>query len=238
MIEKEFGIISMQSAFFLGALDVKNKLEFAQDLISSTAGILNGDPLLLPIPGKLEDYPAELPFIILKSKDDNFSCNIAKGRIDFLYKGKPETRKNISEFWPEYQKTVSDITKFIRDVINERIWRLGFVVVVSREFNESINALLMKNYLKPGIFEKPYEIQLNILNKLTYEQVDLNRWIKLRPVRETQDPTKDYNFLIEVDINTISEKSYAFEGEQIERFFIFSHSHIVSEIPKYILVED
>jgi len=232
----EFNVVKLQSVFFTKNIKIGNKLDFAQQVTAATDNIFDGDPMILPIPETQENGPTGIPIMILKSSDNQFNCNISKNRIDFFFSKKKEYEKSIIELWPDYLKIIKDFSIFIKDRLNEKVWRLGFVATLIKDIGKSVNLLLNEKYLNTNIFEEPYEIQLNVLKKISLKDIKVNRWIKYRPLRKKDDISKDYWLSIEIDMNTFPEIIHDLNKEQINKFFESAYDNITSKIPEYILL--
>jgi len=233
----EFDVNSLQSVFFVESLKTGDKLDFARSVVNATRGIFDGDPMILPLPEEQEQAPPDVPYIVLKSKNNWYRCNICGNRIDLFFKRGKDIGQNISELWPDYKNIIKDFSNYIKETLNEKIWRLGFVATFVKDVGRSVNEILNGAYLQPNIFEDSHEIQLNILKKINFKSFNINRWIKFRPLRIKEDLSQDFGMSIEIDINTIAEKVYDFDKEEIMEFFNFAHENIVIEVPKYILIK-
>ena len=229
-------VASAQLVFFINPLlATKSKLDLAQMIIKSTDNIFDGPPTILPIP---DDAPQEIPRIILKNGANTLTCNVCINRIDFLFRESKAFNEGmcLPEFWSDYSKTINNFTNCIKKDLDTSITRLGFVVNLFCGLKGSANKYLTKEYLKSNIFSDPFEIQLNVLNKLVLDGfVNINRWLKFKPIRFITNISNDTALSVELDLNTSPEEKHDFKTEEVVKFFNLAYNHIISEAAKLII---
>lgn len=220
----DFLIRSFQAALF-GHIDIRDPLEVGHQLRSKTGNLFDGEPLVLPLPS---DAPLEIPRIILKSKDDVHSCNVSAERLDLFYRAKQPTRKWI-DLREEYFSRLSLISQTLVETLGVHVERLGSIAQFDVPVGQGASSIIRKAYLKDGILPGQHEIQLGVLDRQSWETIEINRWIRLRGHEE------ESTLHIIVDINTIPEKKYDFDLKGIESFYNYVTNFFVSDLEKTVL---
>ena len=220
----DFLVRSFQVVLF-GLIDVRDPLGIGNQVRSAASGLLDGDPLVLPLPA---DAPSEIPRIVLKSKDERYSCNVSGVRVDFFYREKEPTRKWI-ELRDEYLQYLSAISQTVVGTLRTGITRLGSVAEFEVPISTSPSLTIRRAYLKEGILSGQHEIQLGVLDRLAWEIADINRWIRVRG-KEGESVLR-----VVVDINTIPDKKFDFDVQGIEAFYNRLSSFFVADLEKIVL---
>lgn len=206
---------SAQIAFFLGSIDLSDRLKVAEAIRSEMGDILNGMPTILPIP---DDAPLEIPRIIYPSKDNKSVCNAAVNRFDFIYKlPEGEAGIKIKDFQKELPARVSSLNKLLFDKLKISSHRLGLIL--------NYNALPKGgglNFLKTNYLENSndiaVELQLHKLTQGTIKGMNINNWIRLVASKK-QLATGENHLLAISDINTSQTEKYDVTKEISTTFF-------------------
>lgn len=220
----DFLVRSFQAAIF-GVIDIRDPLGVGHDVRSATGDLLDGEPLMLPLPS---DAPSEIPRIVLKSKDERYSCNVSGDRLDLFYRDKKPSRKWI-DLRDEYIQHLSAISHTLTETRRAIITRLGSIAEFEVPISTSPSLTIRKAYLKEGILPGEQEIQLGVLHRQSWEAIEINRWVRLRG-KEGESVLR-----VVVDINTIPEKKYDFDVASIESFYNYVSSFFVADLEKIIL---
>lgn len=195
--------------------DLTNKLEFANTVNKRVKHIFDGDPILLPIP---TDAPPEIPRIILTSRDNRYRCNISAGRLDLLYnhQGKPD--KELTDLRNEYLTILRDISEIIKGELKADVFRLGFIVG-SLAFPDDPVELIKSTFIREGVFKTPKQLELNVLDRITWDKLEINRWCRLSTIQIKEATGASKALSVVFDINTIPEKRYGFVVDSIIAFY-------------------
>lgn len=220
----DFLVRSFQAALF-GRVDVRDPLEVGRQVRSAASDLLDGEPLVLPLPS---DAPSEIPRIVLKSKDERYSCNVSGDRIDLFYRDKKPSRKWI-ELRDEYFQYLLPILPTLVEALRTTITRLGSVAEFEVPIGTSPSLTIRRAYLKEGILPGEHEIQLGVLHRQSWETLEINRWVRLGG-KEGESALR-----VVVDINTIPEKKYDFDVASIESFYNYVSSFFVADLEKIVL---
>lgn len=220
----DFLVRSFQAAFF-GAIDIRDPLEVGHGVRSATGDLLDGEPLMLPLPS---DAPSEIPRIVLKSKDERYSCNVSGDRLDLFYRDKKPSRRWI-DLRDEYFQHLCAISHTLAETLRTTITRLGSIAEFEVPTSTSPSLTIRRTYLKEGILPGEKEIQLAVLQQQSWEAVEINRWVRLRGKEE------ESVLRVVIDINTIPEKKYDFDVASTESFYNYVSSFLVTDLEKIIL---
>ncbi len=214
-------------AFFLASINLADKLELANSLRKSLS-ILDGDPLIMPIP---DDAPSDIPRIILRSKNEEYSLIVAPQRIDFFYGNKEQGNRLYNEFTQETLKTIKIIEEIVMQKFSASINRLGLIVDMSLEKDDGIKYIL-SYFGKPFKYkEKLLEGQIHMFNKETIDGFSINNWIRI--IAQKHDKNKT-NVLISNDINTIIEDGKSYTNDEINKFYNSMLRYITENIKYYV----
>ena len=220
----DFLVRSFQAAIF-GVIDIRDPLEVGHQVRSATGDLLDGEPLVLPLPS---DAPSEIPRIVLKSKDERYSCNVSGVRLDLFYREKNPTRKWI-DLRDEYLQYLLGISHTLVETLRATITRLGSIAEFVVPINTSPSLILRRAYLKEGILPGDREIQLGVLHRQSWETIEINRWVRLTG-KEGESALR-----VVVDINTIPEKKYDFDVDGIGSFYNRASSFFIVDLEKIVL---
>lgn len=220
----DFLVRSFQAAIF-GTIDIRDPLEVGHHVRSATGDLLSGEPLVLPLPS---DAPLEIPRIVLKSKDERYSCNVSGARIDFFYRDKDPSRKWV-DLRDEYLQYLVATSHTLVETLKATVTRLGSVAEFEVPIDISPSLTIRRAYLKEGIIPGEHAIELGVLHRQSWETLEINRWIRLRG-KEAESRLR-----VVVDINTIPEKKYDFDVDGIESFYYRASNFFIADLEKIVL---
>jgi hypothetical protein len=227
----DLNVVSIQGAFFVKELDLANPLGVAQGLNSACGNLFDGPPAVLPVPQGApakarQQVPPHVPIIVLKTKDEKQLLNVARERLDYRHvlRGGPPT--TLPPIWSSYDVILGQIAEYLTMKQPTTVWRLGFVVQFFAKLELSANAHLGQTYLREGVFQGATDLQLNALHRTSVADIAANRWIRLKPVRNKENPDDDSAMIVEIDINTPAEHPAEFSQEEIEDFFAGAYDHL------------
>lgn len=229
-------IKSIQAAIF-SPINLSDKLKVAQGIREGLNGILDGEPLIMPIP---EDAPPEIPRIILKSKDGTYSCNVNTGRIGLIFNEKSEPKLSLANAKKQILPLFRKLSEIVVDqkIANE-INRLGLVFNFFIKLSESGTKFLVERFLKQIPSGPPYETRIHLLYHDRIKNYEINKWIKISPLRKVKDKSDDTALSFIIDINTSSEmiERYKFNKKAIDNFYNESISIVEKDLQKYFKTE-
>jgi len=234
-------VVSLQGAFFVKTLDLGNALGTAQGLNSACGSLFDGPPAVLPVPQGgpqpgPQQVPPHVPVIVLKTKDEKQVLNVARERLDYRRFFRGGGAVTLPSVWGAYDVILSQIAEFLTVKQPATVWRLGFVVQFFVKLDMSANEHLLASYLREGIFEGTSDLHLNVLHRTSVGDIAANRWIRLKPVRNKEDPSDDTAMIAEVDINTLAEKSSNLTQEEIEDFFAGTYDHLSQHAVRQVIL--
>jgi len=211
----KFRVESLQGILFLSNFAYGKKMDLVNKLSHALPFLFEKDPTLLPIP---DDAPPDIPRIMLSNKSEKYKCNISANRIDFFYKDEKEPKpfqEVFKQFYPNYKKFFTSL----KSEFNPQIGRVALISKLISSLEESSNDLIKSNFLKKGIFLNPHNLDLIILYKDKVDTFEINRLIKIRSLRKVGDPENDKALRLEIDINTLSEKTGDYNKEEIDKIY-------------------
>ncbi len=231
-MDQDTTVLNLQTVLFVNNLNLTNKLDLARDILQSSTGLYDGDPLILPLP---PNAPPEIPRLRLKNSDETFVCNISMNRIDCIYNSTPQSvllpQPALSE---KYQSAVADLAEVIKANYGATIFRLGFIPSFMIELhNQTSGEYIQQNFIKAGTFRHAVDFQLNVLNRYTNDDFELNKWIKFNQIRMGDEKTNKSRLVILFDINTVTEVFYNLGGPQISKFFEYAEHLIQQDLVSY-----
>lgn len=206
---------SLQLVLFSPGIMIVNKLKTATALNESLSNIFDGDPLIVPLPS---DAPGEIPRIQLKSKGETRILSIARNRLDLLfrYKDTDETPFPIPDVFTHFLK----IFEFFKKDTHTDFIRAAMVTkwVAELEKSTALECLLSK-YIRSGAVKgRPYKLQLHYLTKESIAGLKTNRWTRIKTANKIPELEQNKFIAIEIDINTLAEEIYKFDGELLKNF--------------------
>jgi len=230
--------MGIQSAFFWQGLDLSQPLELANRINASLSFVFDGEPAVLPPPQPKMPRAnlAGIPRIILGSSDGRYKCNISALRADFIFAENSPQLPTLASVWEDYGKVIGVFMDYLRQDTPAAVVRLGIIFRLFRKLEGSANDFIHQKFLRDNLFEPPFEINLNLLNKTRLDRFGINRWIRLRALRNKQNPGDDTALMLEIDINTLTEEQHALNIYEIERFFETSYERLCTEDIKYLFI--
>lgn len=231
---EEFTPLSIQAALFVRALDFSDPLAVAQAIRRAAGDVFDGQPGVFPVP---PNAPQDVPRIVLTDRGNRYQCKLSSGRVNLAFDGRKGNPPAIGVIWDEYCGVLRQLAEYLRKKNPTRVWRLGLVMHLFKVLGGSANSHILERYLKGGRFQKPYELQVNVLHKQELGEFQINRWLRLRPMRNREDPENDRGLVVEVDINTPAEQNNDFTEDEIAHFFEEAYQHIALDAMSLVDVE-
>src|SRR3989344_5126864 len=154
-------IQSVQIALFLATVDLTDRLLVASKINKKLDNFFNGQPVLLPIPN---DAPPEIPRIILKTRDEEFSLQISASRVDLFFRNATNKDIKYQEVFVKLKTMLNVFSECIIGDFTASVNRLGIIV------NALPSGLTVKNIQdffnndNISVNDKE-EIQISLLNK-------------------------------------------------------------------------
>jgi hypothetical protein len=206
----------LQTALFISSLGTAKILDLAATIRDNSNGLLDADPLMLPVPS---DAPAELPRLVLKSSDQHWTYQVSGGRCDFVFEATPEEigSANLDEITAKQVRVGSNIWKAMQSKYNIIGHRIGVINLFAGSPDDSVN-ILRSQFIIPSNTPEPNELQLHALHRLSLGSVTVNRWTRC-VAGELPPPLKSIGSLrVEIDINTLPEQNFNLTPDKIITF--------------------
>lgn len=231
----KYFVKGLQAAIFSPGIDLTNKISFADLIVKETKDLFDGDPIILPLPA---DAPAEIPRIILKSKDQSYSLNVAQTRLDFQYNeqvikdGLPT--KEIMELKTSFLNHTSSLVDVFMNKVGAKVVRLGFIATFQTKPSENTNEFIGKKYLvKSYATGDLYNVALAILKRISLNKELVNIWFRLNSYRKEGDSLDNKVLTIQLDINTLSDVVLNLDSISVSGFFEKTISYLINNLDKY-----
>lgn len=208
--------VRLQTALFISSLGTAKMLDLAATIRDNSGGLLDADPLMLPVP---LDAPAELPRLVLKSSDQHWTYQVSGGRCDFVFEVTPEElgSLNLDEITAKQAQVGSNIWKAMQSKYNIIGYRIGVINLFVGSPDDSVN-ILRSQFITPSNAPEPSELQLHALHKLTLGSVAVNRWTRCVAGKSPLKIKSIGSLRVEIDINTQTEQKFSLTPEKITSF--------------------
>lgn len=174
---------------------------FWQDIKAKTNNVLDVTPLIVPVPN--DSRLADVPVVQLFSVGKKYSCNIARGRIDFFINEQP------GEKLEEVKKDLIEKTKVLFSMFSTspKIKRVGFVTrffIDNSAGDLSVAKIISENFKKQhsGSIHETY---VKFVTRTTYLALQLNNYTTIENVTRKTDHEVVKGVLITRDFNTAPE---------------------------------
>jgi len=189
----------------------------------------DGELFSTPIP---QDAPAEIPRMIIYSRDKAWKLEISLERTNIVFQqlsdfsiSPPETQ--------DFANFVSDVFKPYKNKTTIRIQRLALVTERCLEMpGESPPQYIASTYCKEQYlkapFNNPSSFELHSLKTYEWKGFQINSWVRLRSTK-LSDPAQTSILLVINDLNTLGKDlaaTVSFEEQDIDRFFKNAPNHL------------
>jgi hypothetical protein len=221
---------SILSVLFFRPYDIANKASFVNAFLEHTKAF-DGDPMILPI----GNAPPPVPRIVLKNREGSFVCEVALDRLNFSYVDVANRKRSLESLYPEYRKILDLVTQAAVAGVPSPVIRMGFVTRHLIETGEGANLWFRDTYLNTQRLPAAWETHLNFLERFEMESFPVNRWIKMRTLRDQQNPEVDPAVLAEIDINTFAENAGPYDHSAILAFYLEGFARAEEDLRTYVL---
>jgi len=221
---------SIVSVLFFPPRDIPNKAAFVSNFLDYTK-VFDADPMILPI----GNAPPPVPRIAMKSRDGRYACEVALDRMSFTYQGAGKEKRTLDSLYPPYRDILHKVIVAALASLGAPIVRLGFVTRHLVEIEGSSNEWMRESYLRADRLPPADETHLNFLHRLEMESFKVNRWIRIRTLREKNPPHNDTALAVEIDINTLPDRTARFDRSAIVGFFLDAFHAAQEDLQSYVL---
>jgi hypothetical protein len=230
----KLGVKLQQAVLFVNDLHISDHLGFASAFVHKTGNVFNYEPQILSLPPQA---PPELPFIILKNREQSYGVQFAQNRINFFYQDMQNQNKELDSIFPTYRLYLGNVLEAVFELLPINVPRLGTVTHLFLQMSESTNRFLAQRLFREGVLSDPHQMQLAFLHKVQIENLTANRWIRYRTLRNQKEPFDDYAVAIEIDINTLQEEQHDFDAADILSFFMLAKEHVEHDLSEFPLFD-
>jgi len=237
-MEKEEILINTQFALFFEQPINRPDL-LVNDFNQAIGNVFDQIPITLPVPPDLLDVPV----VQLNKADGIYSCNIARGRVDFFHAG--VGKQKFSDIKDDFQNETEKLYEFFSD--RTKIKRIGFVTRFffdDEKQDEIIAKLIDKNFkdLHNGKTQETYVRYVSRMDANEFDGFEVNNFTSIEKffVRISGVGENIKGILVTRDFNTNPEKNYSneFNKEKIKDFIAKSEGQFNLDKIKDILWEN
>jgi hypothetical protein len=189
-------IVKLQLALFF-----ENPISRPDNLMgpinSDMGNLFDAMPQIIPIP---MEAPLDIPRVQLRSENNQYNCNIAGSRIDFILNGNNTDEVN----WPDITKDfIAKVNLFTKSVLNnEKVTRFGLIGNFFMP-DKSSSASVTRKYLKIDL-NSAEEINLRFNKRGASHGLDLNNITSINAAAIFEaNGQPDKGVFIELDVNNI-----------------------------------
>ncbi len=208
-------LVQSLTAVLWGKMNIQQALNFASTIDAASGHLFDGSPQILDVP---EDAPAEIPFIILKSKDEKYIFQASRERVDIILQETEEDGMLLhAEGGALMDKLVIKLLPEI-EAATPSFESLAFVGRYIIETPGSVEFLHNKFLKNTSPLRHSHIIELNSLHIRAIAGMPTNEWIRVHSARRIED---DYDGAIgiEVDINTQKQEDFKCGGSHVVSFY-------------------
>ncbi|NCN22363.1 hypothetical protein GW934_02600 [Candidatus Falkowbacteria bacterium] len=226
-MDKEEILINTQLALFFES-PISRPDSFVVDFNKIMGNIFDQIPVILPVPNELSDVPV----VQMNTTNGIYSCNIARGRVDFFHAG--VGKEKFSNIKSDFQNESKKLYEFFSD--KTKIKRIGFVTrffFEDEKQDETIAKLINENFRKlhNGTTHQAY---IRYVSNIKINEFEVNNFTSIEKflarISEMGDNIK--GILVTRDFNTNPEISYA------SSFDVLKINSLIKEAEERFLLEE
>lgn len=208
--------LRIQTALFLSTIDLTDRLTLATAMRAASHGILDGEPVMLPVP---PNAPAEIPRLRLGQAGDGWGCQVSPQRVDFFFE---RSLKQAHEEEPPdavelHFKLTQNVWSQLEEQFRATANRIGLIVRFGTRLSHATR-LVCQSFLRTDSFDSSEKIEVHALRKIRMGTYDVNRWARLRAVGLESDDNAQGSLLLDIDINTLPTQQLDLLSEDIAQF--------------------
>lgn len=180
--------------------------EFSMMLNTKLDRLFDMLPTMIPLP---DDAPKEIPVVLLKSKGGEYSCNISRNKVDFIFSPK-KNYEDFSEIKYFFNEKAMNLLRAIDEYNEININRVGFVINYFI-LNEKPTSKIAEVYIKKDIGETN-ELSVRFNKKTKENNLFINNVISISNLEVNFGGKKQKGILIQRDVNNqVSNNKLTFD---------------------------
>ena len=211
----DFILASCQASLFTPEAEVSSS-RLTSRLLPAWSDRFDGDPTVLPLP---DGVPKEVPKVILKSKSNEWSTELASGRANFRWRRVPGT--NVEGFSRVFEQLVPLLIEY-RDFVDSRIGRLAAVATRFAQ-HENPGRYLASHFCREDWFRAPFNrpdgFELHAHKRYTLADFEVNSWVRNKTGHLSKGQHSAPIVVVEQDLNTLAEEQHDFDDDRIRQFY-------------------
>jgi len=234
----KFTPIKLMAAIFTPEFAFGDNLFLINLFNELSEGKFNGEFISVPIP---QDAPAEIPRIILNSKDGLWKLEVSLMRTALIFL-KPSLDLVTDNDAIEFNTFAKKVFYNYKKKTKIRVQRLAYVTErVTKISGNSPAQYIADKFCKDNYLKAPFNgtqsFELHSLKKYKFERFDLNSWVRLKSTN-LLDKNRTPVLLVVNDINTLALQEApdnTFSLKDIQRFYNKIPDHLDSILKLYLL---
>ncbi len=139
----------------------------------------------------------------------------------------------IADAFSEFQALAAKVHSVFSEHYGATANRMGVMTELFAHLGGSANQRMQSTFLTDSnhFGERLMELNIQALSRPTLGDRTVNRWLRVKPLRSSDEKKADLAMGVEVDINTLPEDSYDVTAEEIEKFIGEVQRHIEEKVP-------
>lgn len=204
-----FRFSGYQAAAFYAELQLTAR-KALPSLLSQLADILDGDPIVLPVP---REGPPEIPRLFLTNKDQSLRFEISLVRADVRWQLKePGVQLDLQQFC-EFARHAFAVFHEVTPAATP-----GRIALVVHRFQLHENpgkaiaahfcrpALLSNDPNRKGPLNRPQHFELHAHKRFSLGRFQVNSWVRVKTGTFTEGGKEQPIIFVEQDLNTLAER--------------------------------
>jgi len=182
--------------------------------------------------------PPELPRVALTGDRRRWTLELAPARITLArnLQGLTPAEAGLDTLLRELREQAGRVQAWLAENLNLRVYRIGLVVQFFCNTRSSANEKIAQYFLQPRALQgqTPHELNLGLLNRLALaDNVVVNRWLRVRPLRTNDARRLDFAAQIELDYNTLPEDTRQKTAREVAEFIQAAERNMQDDIPVF-----
>jgi hypothetical protein len=178
------------------------------------------------------EAPPDLPRLALLSEPRRWILELAPARVNLRRMADGEA--SLAALAEEARTLLASLHSWLAEQANLRVWRVGLVVDFFCHTRSSASEKIAHYFLQPRALQgaMPNEAHVALHNRLVIgEDLMVNRWIKVQPMRAVGPPRVDFAVQAQVDLNTMAEDTRVKTGRELVAFLDAAAQHVENDVP-------
>jgi hypothetical protein len=191
-----------------------------------------------------KNAPPDQPIAAFASGDGRMLLELAPAKIQFrmlpgevVETGGPQKGLKpygIEEAFEHFVPVAMKVHSVFSEHYGATANRIGLLTELFAHLGASANQRMQQVLLQPGhhFGERLQEFHMQALTKPTlYGDRQVNRWVRVKPLRSNDERRLDLALGVEVDINTLPDDTYDINAAEVEQVLGEVKKHLLTQVP-------